>query len=119
MKSAFLIIPLPGGMVAATTRVGGGIGLPGGKQEGAESLIDTAHRESKEEGWLTIHDGYSFIMNQGDIYWFGYKGVSLKLEEFKEKGRITPIEATIEEIYSSGFGNNHPTIRKWIEENCK
>jgi hypothetical protein len=40
------------------------------------------------------------------IYWYAGEN-AVKLNNFKEKGRITPIVATIEQILSSGYGNEN------------
>lgn len=105
-------------MIAATTRAfdkseGGKIGLPGGKIDMGENPKQAAYRESKEEGWdieigEKIHEDY---IDGKLIFW--YKGMNpKKLINFKEKNRIKPIEVTIEDISSSGYGNEF--IKKYL-----
>ena len=100
---------------AATTRAAdrneqGKIGLPGGKVDIGESPVEAATRESNEEGWQVDITNTTPIHKQlvdGKIvYWYAGEN-AVKLNNFKEKGRITPIVATIEQILSSGYGNEN------------
>lgn len=106
--AAFAVAPRPGGNIAATTRDDGRIGLPGGKVDPCDhSPMDTAIREAKEEGWdlygssSLIHDA---LVDGKRVQWFSFDAATPR-KEFKEKGRITPISVSREEIAGSGFGN--------------
>jgi 8-oxo-dGTP pyrophosphatase MutT (NUDIX family) len=115
--AVFVACKLPNGKFAATTRAsdkknhddGVKCGLPGGKIDDRESLVDAAIRESKEEGWiLRIDDEIPFHIQdvQGKkCAWV--KGTALKkLKDYKEKYRgILPIEVDRKELV--GFGNDN------------
>ena len=111
--AVFVIVFVKGGYVLATTRAedkgeGGKIGLPGGKVDPGESPVDAVYREAAEEGWKITKIGEvvsSQIIEGKPVVWYlGYGGK--KLTDYKEKGRIKPIMATIEEISNSGYGNS-------------
>jgi len=100
---------------AATTRAAdrneqGKIGLPGGKVDIGESPVQAATRESNEEGWqVTITNTtpiHKQLVDGKMVYWYAGEN-AVKLNNFKEKGRITPIVATREQILSSGYGNEN------------
>lgn len=111
--ASFVVVRLPNGKIAATTRPyekskNHKIGLPGGKVENNETSLEAAYRESKEEGWNVKIDEIiaSKTINGNSIVW--YKGSSAeKLDDYKEKNRgINPIEVDIQDISSSGYGND-------------
>ncbi len=103
-KAVFIIYQLPNGKFAATTRVGGGVGLPGGKVEQGEALAAAALREAREEGWavdsvlpMACRRG---IKSHHSIHWFTTFKMT-KLDEYKEKGRIAPVTATFDELLAA------------------
>lgn len=96
---------------AATTRENevGRIGLPGGKVEAGELPQLAAIREAAEEGWI-MHgvDEYPFyedIYHGYHVRWYAAQSAE-RVDEFKEKGRITPVSASLEQIAASGFLND-------------
>lgn len=110
--AVFVVAQVAGGLYAATTRAkdrgeAGRIGLPGGKVDPGESPEQAAIREAAEEGWRItgplrkIHEG---IVEGRLVWWFAAPRAEV-LVVYKEQGRITPVEATLEEIASSGYGN--------------
>jgi len=112
--AAFVVIKLPNGKIASTTRPyekseNKKIGLPGGKVEKNEKPIDAAKRECKEEGWNVSKVGKiiaSKMVDGNPIVWFEGNG-AVKLKNYKEKENdIEPIEVSIEEISNSGYGNS-------------
>lgn len=105
--------PIPGGF-AGTTRAAdrgeaGKIGLPGGKVDLGESPVQAALRESAEEGWavsgIEPEPFYTAMVEGHLVAWFRAESAA-PLESFKEQGRISPIVATLDEIASSGYGND-------------
>lgn len=106
--AVFVVVETNNGLYAATTRVEGGIGLPGGKIDKGETLLDAAYRECAEEGWLInkIDDKilHEYVVDDKLIIWL-YGKDAVKLDSYKEKGRIEPIEKSLEELSKSGFGN--------------
>lgn len=111
--ASFVVVKLPNGKIAATTRPyekskNHKIGLPGGKIEDNETSLEAAYRESEEEGWNVKIDKIiaSKIINGKPIVW--YLGSSAKkLDDYKEQNRgIKPIEVSIKDISSSGYGND-------------
>lgn len=111
--ASFVVVKLPNGKIASTTRPyekskKHKIGLPGGKVEKNETPLEAAYRESEEEGWKVKIDKIiaSKIIHGKPIVW--YVGTSAeKLDDYKEKDRgIDPIEVSIEDISSSGYGND-------------
>lgn len=102
------------GMVCATTREDGRIGLPGGKRNIGEDPILTCIRESEEEGWgfrSISENPLLYLIQPVDgklIAWvlFNQDAEVEKIENNKEKHRgIGPILVTFDEIKNSGFGN--------------
>ena len=102
------------GMVCATTREDGSIGLPGGKRNIGEDPIVTCIRESEEEGWSfqsISENPLLYLIQPLDgklISWVLFKDTSVveRLENHKEKHRgICPILVSFDEIKNSGFGN--------------
>lgn len=112
---AVFVLAKANGGYAATTRAAdrneqGRIGLPGGKVDIGESPVEAVTREAKEEGWevkvtntTPIH---TQLVDGKLVYWYAGEN-AVKLNNFKEKGRISPIVATIEQILSSGYGNEN------------
>jgi 8-oxo-dGTP pyrophosphatase MutT (NUDIX family) len=99
------------GKICATTRVDGTIGLPGGKLDGFEDILEAAFRETEEEGWKII-DGYGIpflqmVVNDRVVSWVLVIAKEVvQLEDYKEKHRgIKPILVDIEEMIASGRGN--------------
>jgi len=112
--AVFVIVKLPNGKIAATTRPyekseNKKIGLPGGKVEQNESLIDAAYRESKEEGWniskIGNIIGSKIISGKPIVYFEGFGAEKLKNYKEKKNG-IEPIEVSINEISNTGYGND-------------
>lgn len=115
---AIFVLVMVGGGYAATTRAEdrgetGRIGLPGGKIDSGEDYIEAAYRESREEGWEVTGIDPEIIHKQlvdgKMIYWVKAKSAKM-LFSYKEKGRITPIVATREEVLKSGYGNENLNI---------
>jgi ADP-ribose pyrophosphatase YjhB (NUDIX family) len=106
--AAFAVVILPNGRIAGTTRPGGGVGLPGGKVEPGENPVRAAAREAAEEGWnvdgfvRAVHDK---IIEGKLVMWFAFERAERRAE-WKERGRIEPVELTLAELYSSGMGND-------------
>lgn len=113
--AVFVVAKLGTDMVAGTTRAAdrnesGRIGLPGGKIDAGEDPVTAAIRESEEEGWKVeivnktpIHQD----IVDGRVVWW-YEGINpVKLTDYKEKNRITPIPCRIEDILKSGYGNEN------------
>lgn len=112
--AVFVLAKTDGGY-AATTRAAdrneqGKIGLPGGKLDAGENPVQAATRESNEEGWQVDITNTTPIHKQlvdgKMVYWYAGEN-AVKLNNFKEKGRISPIVATVEQILSSGYGNEN------------
>jgi hypothetical protein len=119
--SAFIIGSAGIGRLAATTRAAdrgeaGKIGLPGGKADPGETPVETALRESAEEGWVwgwvdpqPIH---ADVINGGLVLWFAGENPHM-LETFKEAGRISPVWATAGQVATSGWGNGS-AVGRWM-----
>lgn len=112
--AAFVVVKLPDGKIAATTRPyekseQKKIGLPGGKVEKNESPIDAAYRESEEEGWkvskITKIIASKMVDGRPIVY---YEGINAKkLKTYKEKNNnIIPISVSVEKISQTGYGNS-------------
>ncbi|MEM4203146.1 MAG: hypothetical protein QXS54_03655, partial [Candidatus Methanomethylicaceae archaeon] len=111
--AVFAVARLPSGKIAATTRAAdrgeeGRIGLPGGKVAEGEDPITALKREAMEEGWEIDVDSdtpiHKAMVEGKPVWWYAATPVR-KLEDYKEKGRISPLEATVEQIAQSGYGN--------------
>lgn len=114
IQAAFVAVRLPDGKIAATTRASNSagvakIGLPGGKLDPGEALRDAALREAAEEGWaiaeLDEAPYYTAMVDNFECHWFAGRGAA-KLDTFKEKGRIKPIEVDICDLKTPGLGND-------------
>lgn len=110
--ASFIVAPC-GEKFAATTRAAdrdeaGKIGLPGGKIDKGESALQGAIREANEEGFAVFGVSekpiHSAIVDGQLVLWFR-ASFALPLTNYKEKGRISPITVSREEIVKSGYGN--------------
>lgn len=128
-KCVFVVSKAKGGGIAATTRPkdkGGGIGLPGGKMDDCgweyHNPAHTGRRESKEEGWSVtgpLHFLVDQIVDGQLVRWMAHTREASPLTEYKEKHRgVEPIVVSPEELCSSGWGNDHPKIVKWVRKHC-
>jgi len=110
-EPAVFAVVFVNGKICATTREDGTIGLPGGKQEIGELPIETAMRESEEEGWKftgvqLFHQFLTQVVNDRLVTWVYLEAGVKKLSDHKEKHRgIVPILCTVDEIIESGRGN--------------
>lgn len=113
-KAVFLVYKDPSTrLYAGVTRPNSElIGLPGGKLEQGESIIDCLLRESKEEGWdIELNSDRFSILNQAVhnqkmIYWLGLDIKTIKpMIKFQESGRVRPVWSTVEEVSAYGHGN--------------
>ena len=110
--AVFVVVKLPNGNFAATTRAKdrneeGKIGLPGGKVDFGESPENAARREAHEEGWDVIGELaliHTDIVEGRLVAWYKADN-AVKLINYKEKGRIAPVEVTKSQIAKSGYGN--------------
>ena len=96
--------------ICGTTRTDGTIGLPGGKADPGETVIETVIRESYEEGWdiskakLIPYNRQNFA--DRDVTWVYVDGPVTMVKDHKEKHRgILPILVPIQEMIDSGRGN--------------
>jgi hypothetical protein len=112
-QAVFVVAPIEGGY-AATTRASdrgehGRIGLPGGKVDDGETLVQAAYRESYEEGFIMHGINETPIHNEErdgfNVTWFE-AAKATRLEDYKEKHRIKNIIVSIDELANSGFGNS-------------
>lgn len=110
-KAAFAVV-MEYGNIWVTTRDGkdqGKFGLPGGKQEDGEDIVQTAIRESAEEGLLV--EGPTMLLNRAevdgyDVYWYLFQSAK-PLLDYKEKYRgIKPTMVSVEDAAKSGYGND-------------
>ena len=114
--SVFAVIEINGEIVVTTRPEDKNVpfGLPGGKVDEGETLIDALIRECFEEGvdikhisdllFIKIREEY---LDNGIVYWFHILGVPSLLSEYKEKYRGIKVEMkSIEEVSNSGYGND-------------
>jgi 8-oxo-dGTP pyrophosphatase MutT (NUDIX family) len=97
---------------AATTRDKGKskIGLPGGKIDPGETPLEALFREASEEGWsISYSEEVPFHLQEVEGNLCAWYRVEFKemLVEYKEKGRLQPIEATRAQLVESGMGNEN------------
>jgi len=113
--AAFVAALTEDGQWAATTRAAdrgesGRIGLAGGKIDDGETAEQAALREAAEEGWLIQPNSLSILHVQyvdgNPVVWFFSNQPAIPLEEWEEKGRITPIAVSYEALAASGYGND-------------
>lgn len=120
--AAFVFATTASGKVAATTRPdkgnGPGLGLPGGKLEPGETAADAAMREAAEEGWQIsdiLYPPFHVEEIRGfRCAWYEAVESAVMLEDFKEKGRITPVEADYADLMTPGLGNDN-ALRKILD----
>lgn len=113
--AVFAVAPLGEARFAATTRASdrdeaGRIGFPGGKVDPGETPVEAAIREAAEEGWdLTIAANarpfHRVVDGDLVIEWFVAANPVMRAD-FKERGRISPIEASFEQMMTSGYYND-------------
>jgi hypothetical protein len=113
VHAAFAVVIFPSGKIAGVTRQPNGFGLPGGKLETGEDSYQAAIRESSEEGW-DVGGRYRYIhidkVEGKDVVWILFENAKKRVE-WKEKGRIEPVELTLQELASTGLGNNEVAKR--------
>ena len=114
-EAVFLCYEVSPGVFAATTRAAdrgeaGKIGLPGGKVDPGETLVQALFRECQEEGWQI--DGaidpvpfHTATVEGFTVHWLK-TAHARPLSNFKEMQRIRPITASINNILASGYGND-------------
>ena len=116
--AAFVFAPAVGGGWAATTRAAdrgeaGRVGLPGGKVEAGEWPAAAALREAREEGWaidahpFDLHFVHRAVVDGRPVEWYWLVGGAARpLSEYKERGRIAPVRASLAELARTGYGND-------------
>lgn len=98
-------------LIAAIARIGH-LGLPGGKLELGEYLLDGVMRHAANEGWdIELHDEHFQVLQQSSInhkkiYWLALsvKSVAPKIQA-TEKGRSHPLWVQAEDLARHGHGN--------------
>jgi ADP-ribose pyrophosphatase YjhB (NUDIX family) len=111
--AAFAVAILPNGRIAGTTRPGGGVGLPGGKVEPGENPVQAAVREAAEEGWNVggfVHAVNDKLVDGKLVMWFSFERAERRAE-WKERGRVEPVELTLDELANSGMGNDKVALK--------
>ena len=117
--AVFLMARSALGGIACTTRPGdkGRIGLPGGKVNADEKPTDALLRECLEEGWSPPDAAHFVPLHMGFVegkmvWWYCLpQGKLLPRADFKEKGRVEPVSASLWAIARSGYGNLVPVIK--------
>lgn len=113
MIHASFIVVRCGRLLAATTRVDGRLGLPGGKVEIDEEPLAAALREAAEEGWFVFFPPsatwvrYVAEVEGRPVAWFfSPQAAASPLAAWKEAPRgISPITVPAAELAAAGFGN--------------
>lgn len=111
--AAFLVAPVFGApqMLAATTRPGGRIGLPGGKLDPNETAEQAVRREAREEGWIIaprtrLTLAHADFVEKRLVVWFLANKPVRPAQTWKEAYRgIRPIALPIQTVARSGYGN--------------
>ena len=86
--------------IAATTRLDGSLGLPGGKVNVGESPEDCVRRESSEEGWLLPVSARLTLDRAEDVggklvHWYRSNVFPSLMVNWKEESRgISPVETS-------------------------
>ena len=107
MPFAVFAISFKSGLICATTRENGSLGLPGGKVDQGETPEVAVLREAEEEGFILLNPVFfrSAIVDGKEVQWFTCDLVK-KLDQYKESYRgITPVFVPVEEVAGS-FGNS-------------
>lgn len=134
--AAFLVIPHKGG-IAATTRTvdrgeAGRIGLPGGKIDPGETGEAAARREAREEGWWLPNSARLYLCHRDDVEglmveWYALNPLDSDISgtlsriqpirdgEYAESGRVHPITVGLDQIASSGYGNDFLSHWSWVD----
>lgn len=104
------------GRVCATTRVGGGLGYPGGKVDPGESPKAAALREAAEEGWqfpvdTKLHFVVQQTINGTPVVWYSTNARPTRLSGHKEESRgILPVSELADDMRKTGFGNGNRAV---------
>jgi hypothetical protein len=108
--AVFVVAPIGNGFATTTRPNSSKIGLAGGKVDLGETAREAVIREAKEEGFTVIGvEENPFYYQEVDgkmVAWFRATE-AVMLYDFKEKGRITPVVSSLQEISLSGFGNDN------------
>lgn len=116
--AVFVIAVDEQGMVAMTTRPkgkSGSHGLPGGKVDPGESLVDAVIREAEEEGWeiSLLSDQPFYVDNVKDrkVAWF-HGTIVQQLTYYKEVERgIKTLRAPLDWVAQTGYKNDLAVMR--------
>ena len=113
--AVFAVLETPQGF-AATTRAAdkgeaGRIGLPGGKVDPGETPREALAREAREEGWDIPLASISLtpcqvVERDGKVFHWYTATSGTMLQDYKEKGRISPLTVSREAILTSGYSNH-------------